>query len=194
MTGRGRGSSKRQRWSAEVPSAVRHRRSKIRGQALVELSLALPLMLLLVCSVVDYGRYWAARIDTAQSVRDGVRYASIYPTRWSPVAVPAPNTIESSLLVELTGPATWTNDDSHFYINYYDTSTAPYTYCGTYSVTSAAFVAASGYTQATCVKDGNEVLIELKSSYEPLTPLASAFFSAIPIPVDEQASMIIEGE
>ncbi len=58
----------------------------IRGQAMIEFALVLPLLLLLAVSVFDYG-YYLEHVDNISSVvRDATRYASLYTTGspWSP--------------------------------------------------------------------------------------------------------------
>ena len=62
------------------------------------------------------------------------------------------------------------------------------------SIVSGGIGAESGYTEASCVKPGNEVYIELTSTYVPLTPFASTFLPGNPggIDVNEAVSMIIE--
>ena len=173
-----------------------------KGQAIVEFMVVAPLLILLACAIVDYGLYWDTRIGTAQAARDGARYASLYPTRWTsvggstpPTAPIPPDTIESTILTELQGSrATWYNTDQYLHIEYFDTTNSPYKECGYYSVSANGFVAESGYTEASCVKPGNEVYIELTSTYVPLTPFASTFLPGNPggIDVNEAVSMIIE--
>ena len=53
------------------------RRSRQRGQAMVEMALIFPLLLLLTVSVFDYGYYLEHVNNITTIVRDGARYASI---------------------------------------------------------------------------------------------------------------------
>jgi hypothetical protein len=56
-------------------------------------------------------------------------------------------------------------------IEYFNITGATQTLCGHYSVSSSAFVAAGGYTQATCVIPGNLVRLTLTNPYTLLTRL-----------------------
>jgi Flp pilus assembly protein TadG len=44
-----------------------------RGAAAVEFALVLPILLMLVFGIIDFGRAWNAQIDLTQSAREGVR-------------------------------------------------------------------------------------------------------------------------
>ncbi len=48
-----------------------------RGQALVELALALPLLALLLFGIIDFGLGLSARIQVANAVREGARLGSV---------------------------------------------------------------------------------------------------------------------
>ncbi len=48
-----------------------------RGSALVEMALVMPILLLLLCGIVEFGRIFHAYIVVQQAARDAVRYASI---------------------------------------------------------------------------------------------------------------------
>lgn len=57
----------------------RPRRGRSRGQAIIEFSLCLPLLLLLVLGIVDFSYYLQMSNDVQSVIRDGSRYASINP-------------------------------------------------------------------------------------------------------------------
>ena len=63
------------------------------------------------------------------------------------------------------------NDDFHLAIEYINVSGASRALCGHYSAATAAFVAAGGYSQATCVIPGNLVRVTLTNSYSLVTGL-----------------------
>jgi len=52
------------------------RRRRLQGQALVELAIALPVLILLVAGVLELGRGYAYAIATSDAARDGARYVS----------------------------------------------------------------------------------------------------------------------
>jgi hypothetical protein len=64
---------------ARSASAARPRRQRGRGQSMIEFSLCFPLLLLLVLGTVDFSQYLQMSNDLQSVIRDGSRYASIYP-------------------------------------------------------------------------------------------------------------------
>ena len=66
--------------------AGKGRRGRARGQAMVELALILPLLLVLGISVLDYGYYLEHVNNIATIVRDGARYAGEHSTSSTQVA------------------------------------------------------------------------------------------------------------
>src|SRR5687768_2728599 len=56
------------------------RRSRSRGQSIVELALILPVMMLLVASALDLGRMFYSQITITNAAREGVYEASYSPT------------------------------------------------------------------------------------------------------------------
>ena len=63
------------------PTRPRHRRS--RGQALVELALVVPIMLLLVLAALDLGRIFYSRITVNNAAREGAFVGAYYPASFS---------------------------------------------------------------------------------------------------------------
>lgn len=56
------------------------KRNRQRGQDLLEYALALPIVLLVLMSVLDLGRVVYVYSSLHNSVREGARYGTIYPT------------------------------------------------------------------------------------------------------------------
>jgi Flp pilus assembly protein TadG len=48
-----------------------------RGAAAVELALVLPVLLLIVCGIVDFGRAYNAQVALTQAAREGARLAAL---------------------------------------------------------------------------------------------------------------------
>jgi TadE-like protein len=61
----------------------RARRRGARGQALAELALILPTLLLLVTATIDFGHYLETSNNLVTVIRDGARYVSLNPTNWT---------------------------------------------------------------------------------------------------------------
>jgi Flp pilus assembly protein TadG len=49
------------------------------GQAVVELALMLPLLILILVGIFDLGRIYQAQVTLTNAAREGARYGSIYP-------------------------------------------------------------------------------------------------------------------
>lgn len=72
----GRARRARFHWSHLPPN---HR---VQGQALVELTLTLPFLLLLLLATVDVGRLFYVYVGVQNAAREGAAYGSIHPTWW----------------------------------------------------------------------------------------------------------------
>lgn len=144
-----------------------------RGQGMIEFALVLPVLLLIIAGILDFGLIMSDREAIINAARDGARYATVHPTAWSNAASPPLNTIEGVIRYE-GGPVTIPNDDSHIMITYLKPDG---TYCGNYSVTS-------GFqgTQNSCVVPGNLIQVKITYVYSAMTPgMQQLFPNGIPI-------------
>ena len=57
-----------------LPNLLRDKR----GQAMVEFALVLPLFLLLVCGIIEFGVLYNAQLTLEQDAREGARYAAVH--------------------------------------------------------------------------------------------------------------------
>jgi len=146
-----------------------------RGQALAEFALVSLFLALFIAGTVEFGLLYGYKLELGNAARAGARWAAAHPTAWSAAAGPASNTVEGQALAA-GGTSALPNDDSHLTIEYLDTAPALPTLCGRYSAAGAAFVAQSGYTQATCVKAGSLVRVTVTESYPLLTSLLGGLF------------------
>lgn len=139
---------------------------------MLEFALVLPMLLLLICGMMDFGFAFSNRLAVTNGARDGVRFATTHPTAWTNAASPALNTIEGQVR-NAGGTASIPNDDSHILINYL---TASGTICGNYSASSNAFVGQNGGTQANCVVPGNFIQVQVTYHYNLITPIVRQLF------------------
>lgn len=58
---------------------MRTRRAGERGAAIVEFAIILPVLLILVMGIIDYGRITSTRITLVEAVQEGSIYASTHP-------------------------------------------------------------------------------------------------------------------
>ncbi|MGC8837879.1 MAG: TadE/TadG family type IV pilus assembly protein [Anaerolineae bacterium] len=66
-------------------------RVRERGQSLVEMALAFPILLLLLAAIIDAGRAIDAYISITNAVREGARYGAKYPTRVETIKIRVAN-------------------------------------------------------------------------------------------------------
>ena len=60
---------------------IRSFRTGEQGQAIVEFAFVLPLVLLLIVAVADFGIAYQRSVQMANAVREGARYGSVFPLR-----------------------------------------------------------------------------------------------------------------
>jgi Flp pilus assembly protein TadG len=164
-------------------------RSRQRAQALVEFALISAPLALLLLGAIQFGLLFGYKIQLSAGASAGARWASLNPSAWSAAAAPGSNTIEGQVLGAAGAAASVPNDDNHLAIQYYAVSGSTVTYCGRYQ--GGAFVAQSGYTQASCVLDGSLVKVTVTNSYPVLFRLFSNFGANISL--NGQAAMVLTG-
>jgi len=132
----------------EGKTSMRRRDKSIRGQSLVEFALVLPLFLLLLIGVTEFGRAWMTRNILTGASREAVRIAAVQGNAAS--ARSRANTILSS--AGISGASVNIADDG-----------APY---GTCSVTvSYAFpVNAAGFLNTFGILSGNGITLTTSTS------------------------------
>lgn len=79
----------------ELPNKARRSRYQ-HGQALVELTLLFPLLLLLLVGAIDLGRVYYAYITITNAAREGARYGASYPLTDANIQQAAVNEAASS--------------------------------------------------------------------------------------------------
>jgi Flp pilus assembly protein TadG len=144
-----------------------------RGQATVEFALVAIILFVMLFAIFDFGVFFAGRITATNAARSAARYAATHPTAWSNASSPPSNSIEGRL-VSGAVPASISNDDSHVTISYIVPGVGAGTTCGQYSASSNSFVAATGYTQATCVVPGSLIQVHVHYIYTLASPALSA--------------------
>ena len=83
-----------------------------KGQAMVEFALCLPILLALLCGIIDFGWIYYNQISINNAAREGARYAAVNyttDTNWNENAV---DIMESSM-VGITGAHTTVSDPQH---------------------------------------------------------------------------------
>jgi Flp pilus assembly protein TadG len=73
------------------------------GQSLVELVIILPILLIILLGVIDFGRVFYAYVTITNAAREGARYGSMYPL--------STGEIKSRVKQETTGTLTLSDSD-----------------------------------------------------------------------------------
>jgi Flp pilus assembly protein TadG len=144
-----------------------------RGQSTVEFALVAIVLFVMLFAIFDFGVFFAGRITATNAARSAARYAATHPTAWSNASSPPSNSIQGRL-VSGAVPAAISNDDSHVTISYIVPGVGAGTTCGHYSASTNSFVAATGYTQATCVIPGSLIQVHVHYIYTLASPALSA--------------------
>jgi Flp pilus assembly protein TadG len=91
--------------SARAPARGRSRlKRRSRGQALVELALILPVLLLLLVIAIDFGRLFATYVAVNNAAREGVAFAAAHPTQMTSADNPDPANATYRARQELENP------------------------------------------------------------------------------------------
>lgn len=151
------------------------RRMSRRGQAIVELAVAAPLLALMLFGLVDFGRAFFQYIAVVEAAREGARYATYGFSNLSNAAAPAQDSVQGRIKLA-DGGLSIPNNAGHIVIRYFDTTVSPAKLCAHYDYPSNAIVWNAPYSAPTpgqqkCPKEGDAVMIMVESDFVPITPL-----------------------
>jgi Flp pilus assembly protein TadG len=152
------------------------KRSRSRGQSLVEFALISPVLLLLLVGVLDLGRAFYIQTALQNAAREGTRYGSVHPT-WVVASDQAdPNNLTYRINTEAgaTVPASALTTT----VSCTDGSGATYA-AGT-----------GGYMS--CVQSGNRLTVSTTFAFKALTPLISIFLPAGGLQLSGSSTITIE--
>jgi hypothetical protein len=65
-----------------------------RGQAAVEFSMVIMILVLIIIGTIDFSRLFFTWASMANAAREGARYGTVWPKRWTDADYPPPNNIE----------------------------------------------------------------------------------------------------
>jgi hypothetical protein len=89
-----------------MPWNKQHRResgSTERGQSLIEMTLLMPILILLIIGIVDLGRAYSSYIVITNASREGARYASRFPHHWAGIQ----NAVQQEVVGTQVGLGWW---------------------------------------------------------------------------------------
>jgi Flp pilus assembly protein TadG len=152
------------------------RRRRSRGQALVELALITPMLLVLLVGAVDLGRAWQSQITVENAAREGAMEATFSPTSYQADqpcngpededAGPSGNRVMCRIMNELAGS---------------DLAITP----------GDVFLSCSAACAPGTTGSPNSVTVEVRGHFSLLTPLASVFTGGSNITLTGRATAVI---
>src|ERR1700682_6502528 len=146
-----------------------------RGQSVIELAVAAPLLTLMLFGIVDFGRAFFQYIAVVEAAREGARYATYGFSNLTNAGTPAQDTIQGRIKLA-DGGLNIPNKTSHIQITYYDTTVSPAKQCAHYDYPTNSIKWDAPYTppstgQQKCPKEGDAVVVKVTSDFTPITPL-----------------------
>ena len=117
-------------------------RQRCRGQNLVEFSLVLPIMIVMMLGIVEFGLVYFTRASVENSAREGARYGAIHPADVSGIQTRVRGTVSAIDPSSLTIGVTYPDGDSlptervQVSVSYPLTTFWPGPHAGTYGTSS----------------------------------------------------------
>src|ERR1700737_1051844 len=150
-------------------------KAKRRGQSVIELAVAAPLLTLMLFGIVDFGRAFFQYIAVVEAAREGARYATYGFSHLSNASSPAQDTIQGRIKLA-DGGLNIPNNTGHIQITYYDTTVSPAKLCAHFDYPTNSIKWEAPYTapspgQQKCPKEGDAVVIKVTSDFVSITPL-----------------------
>lgn len=117
---------------------VRHLVADERGAAMVELALVLPMLLLLVFGIVEFGRAYNAKIELTGAVREGARAVALRQTAdpSATVAAAAPGLSPAPTVTVLAGCPSGSTGNASVRATYPVVYAIPFFASGTWTVSA----------------------------------------------------------
>lgn len=160
-------------------------RSKERGQSLVELALILPVLMLVLVGIFDFGRAFYAYNALSNAAREGARYGTVHPENTDSDGFPPydePETIEEKAVAQVF---ILDQDQFRVRVRFPDPTRI-----------EDAFCVANPYDPACLNSDpgsGDPIEVTVIYRFQPLTPLVSQLIGGGPfLTLRSKALMFIE--
>ena len=145
-------------------SARDHKQGRVYGQSLVELSLILPVFVMMVMGVVDLGRVFYTYEALANAAREGARYCALH--GYDPYQTNVSLGTSDRVLNELGS---------------------------TVSGVSVTGSPGSSVCDTSAIEEGNTLTVSASATFTPITPLIAAFFpNHTSVTLTASASMVMQ--
>lgn len=157
------------------------RRRARSAQALVEFALLLPLMLLILLGVVDFGRCFYFWTSIANAAREGARYGSTHPTYVTNACKTDPNNVKYRVKQE--AGTTMVINDADIAVYWVDATTG---------ATTDATNCNPLPGDRRVYQNPNAIRVDVTYNFRAFTPLISSFWGGGALRLSSSAVMIVE--
>ncbi len=158
------------------------RRGRQSAQALTEFALILPVLVLILLGVVDFGRVFYYWTSMANAAREGARYATTHPTAITASCKGDPSNIKYRVKQE--AGTTMVLADSNIAVYWVDSST------GTKTDAAANCNPLPGDQRI--YQNPNAVRVDVNYDFRAITPVISNFWGGGGLRIASSATMVIE--
>lgn len=158
------------------------------AQSLTEFALILPLLMLILLGVVDFGRVFYYWTSIANAAREGARYGVTHPTNITGSTVCGSGKADpSNVLYRVKQEAGTTIQlvDANIAVYYVDSTKAP-----PFNTTDAT--ACNLPADAATYQNPNSVRVDVSYDFKAFTPLISNFWGGGGLKIVSSATMVIE--
>lgn len=168
--------------------SLRPSRRGSRGQSVVEMALAGPLLFFMLFGIIDFGRAYYQYLALLQGSREGARFAASGFVLNSS-SQPAPQGSIQGRVQLGSGGLTIPNDGQHIVVQYYDThcntgcATTP-KLCAHWNWTAGALAWDAPYSAPpvgvqSCPYEGDAIKVTAKFDFQPTTPLIGGILAPL---------------
>ncbi|MDQ6884548.1 MAG: pilus assembly protein [Candidatus Dormibacteraeota bacterium] len=149
---------------------------------MTEFALILPVLVLILLGVVDFGRVFYYWTSIANAAREGARYAIVHPTAITSTCKSDPSNVK--FRVKQEAGTTLVLTDSNISVYWVDASTG--------ATTDAAANCMPLPGDQRIYQNPNAVRVDVAYDFKAITPLISSFWGGGALRIGSSATMVLE--
>jgi Flp pilus assembly protein TadG len=158
------------------------RRRRQSAQSLTEFALILPLLMLILLGVVDFGRVFYYWTSIANSAREGARYGTTHPTQIANNCKADPNNVKYRVKQE--AGTTMVLSDTNITVYWVDAVNG--------ATTNASTNCSPLPADRRIYQNPNIVRVDVYFDFQAITPMISQFWGGGALRIGSSAAMVIE--
>jgi Flp pilus assembly protein TadG len=167
---------------SEAVRGESRRQRRQSAQALTEFALILPVLMLILLGVVDFGRVFYYWTSIANAAREGARYGTTHPTAITSTCKAEPNNVKYRVKQE--AGTTMVIGDSNIAVYWVDATTG--------AKTDAAANCNPLPGDQRIYQNPNAVRVDVNYDFRAITPLISSFWGGGALRIASSTTMVIE--